>query len=228
MLTFFFGTTLDRDWKIFDFIRSIKDEKKIPTVIEKSEVQSILNSIRTQHNYVYFLLVYSCGLRASEAVNLKPENIDSKRMKVTIVKGKGKRTREVPLPKFTLDKLREYWATHRNPNFIFPAVGKSMKDGSDSKRPMLLSSVRDALRKVVAELNTKKHVTTHTFRHCYATHLLDEGVNLRLVQLFLGHESITTTCKYLHVTSFGLENVTSVMNNIFDKKLDNKKGDNDA
>lgn len=124
-------------------------------------------------------------------------------MVIRIEKAKGKRTREVPLPAFTLKKLREYWITHRNPNLIFPAIGQGMKDGPTASKPMLLSSLRDVLSKARTDLKVPQKVTPHTLRHCYATHLLDAGVNIRMVQLFLGHANITTTCIYLHVTKNG-------------------------
>jgi len=144
-----------------------------------------------------------------------PSDIDSKRMMLTIRKSKGKRTREVPLPEFTLEKLREYWVTHKNPNFIFPFLGQNLKEGSAATRHMRKDSVHEALKKVREELGLKKKVTPHTLRHCYATHLLDAGVNIRMVQKFLGHSSIKTTCMYLHVTKFGLEKSVKVMASIF-------------
>jgi len=207
-----------RDWAIFDLVRSNKNEKTIPLIIDRNIVWKIINSIRTPHNYTYFLLIYTCGLRAGEALRLTPKDIDSNRMVVRIVKSKGKRTREVPLPQFTLDMLRKYWATHRNPNFIFPAVGQNMKGAPTANRHMLLSSIQDVLRKVCHDLKLMQKITPHTFRHCYATHLLDAGVNIRMVQLFLGHANITTTCIYLHVSKNGMSQAVKIAADIFGGK----------
>jgi len=122
---------MSRDWAVFDLVRSSKNEKKIPVIIDREVVWQLINSVRTIHNYTFFLLLYTCGLRSSEALRLRPRDIDAKRMMIRIVMSKGKRTREVPLTLFTLLKLRQYWATHRNPNFIFPAVGQNMNQSYD-------------------------------------------------------------------------------------------------
>lgn len=216
--TFFFKTTMSRDWAVFDLVRSSKNEKKIPVIIDREVVWQLINSVRTIHNHTFFVLLYSCGLRSSEALRLTPKDIDAKRMVIRIVKSKGKRTREVPITLFTLLKLRHYWATHRNPNFIFPAVGQNMKGASTATKHMVLSSIQDVLRKAAQELKLTQKITPHTFRHCYATHLLDAGVNIRMVQLFLGHANIMTTCIYLHVSKNGLSQAVIVITDIFGGK----------
>ncbi len=116
---FFFKTTMSRDWAVFDLVRSSKNEKKIPVIIDRDVVWQLINSVRTIHNYTFFLLLYSCGLRSSEALRLKPKDIDAKRMMIRIVMSKGKPTREVTITSFTLLKLRKYWATHSNPYLFF-------------------------------------------------------------------------------------------------------------
>ena len=116
---FFFKTTMSRDWAVFNLVRSSKNEKKIPVIIDREVVWQLINSVRTLHNHTFFVLLYSCGLRSSEALRLTPKDIDAKRMMIRIVMSKGKRTREVPFTSFTLLKLRKYWATHRNPYLFF-------------------------------------------------------------------------------------------------------------
>jgi integrase/recombinase XerD len=215
---FFFKVTMSRDWAIFYLVRSSKNEKKIPVIIDREIAWQLINSIRTIHNHTFFLLLYTCGLRSSEALRLKPKDIDAKRMVIRIVMSKGKRTREVPITPLTLLKLRQYWVTHRNPNFIFPAVGQNMKGGPTATKHMILSSTQDVLRKACHELKLTQKITPHTFRHCYATHLLDAGVNIRMVQIFLGHAHIMTTCIYLHVSKNGMTQALKVVIDIFGDK----------
>ena len=214
-LAFFFKVTMSRDWAVFDLVRSSKNEKNIPVIIDRDTVWQLINSVRTIHNYTFFLLLYTCGLRSSEALRLKPKDIDAKRMMIRIVMSKGKRTREVPLTTLTLLKLRAYWLTHRNPDFIFPAVGQNMKGASTANKHMVLSSIQDVLRKAAQELKLTQRITPHTFRHCYATHLLDAGVNIRMVQMFLGHANIMTTCIYLHVSKNGMSQAVKIVTDIF-------------
>lgn len=211
---------MSHDWAVFDLVKSSKNEKKIPVIIEYDTVWQLINSVRTLHNYSFFILLYTCGLRSSEALRLRPKDIDAKRMMIRIEMSKGKRTREVPVTSFTLLKLRQYWATHRNPNFIFPAGGQNMKGAPTATKHMVLRGIQDVLRKAVQELKLTQKITPHTFRHCYATHLLDAGVNIHMIQLFLGHANIKTTCIYLHVTKNGMSQAVKVITDIF--------GDDDA
>jgi site-specific recombinase XerD len=121
-------------------------------------------------------------------------------MLVHIHRGKGAKDRYVPLPKRTLELLRIYWKEHRNPKLIFPAPERSGTHCSHNDRPMPICSVQNVLRDVVRELKLKKRISPQTLRHSYATHLLEAGVNLRLIQEYLGHTSPKTTCIYTHIT----------------------------
>lgn len=164
----------------------------------------------------FFILVYTCGLRSSEALALTPMDIDSAKGCVRVIKSKGKRTREVPIVLSTIMILREFWLTHRNPLFIFPATSRNKKNAGISTKSMPLKTAQDVFRDIRTELKITKKITIHTLRHCYATHLLDAGVNIRMVQMFLGHASIQTTCIYLHVTKYGLKESKKVINKLFD------------
>ena len=124
---------------------------------------------------------------------------------VHVHRGKGAKDRYVPLPPRTLLMLRDYWATHRNPVWVFPATGRNHKGGPSATQPMGKASVQGALRRVVLQLGMRKTISVHTLRHSYATHLLEAGVNLRLIQQYLGHSSLQTTTVYLHLTSTGQE-----------------------
>jgi integrase/recombinase XerD len=147
------------------------------------------------------------------------EIIDSKRMVVHIHRGKGARDRLVPLPLSTLMALRLYYATHRNPIWIFPSEGKDHTKASTADVPMSESSVQGCIKKLLSLLGWEnRSISTHTLRHCYATHLLEAGVNLRLIQKYLGHAYLTTTMIYLHVTTVGEEAAITMINLIMKRK----------
>jgi integrase/recombinase XerD len=122
-------------------------------------------------------------------------------MMVHVHRGKGAKDRFVPLPTTTLEALREYWATHRHRIWLFPATGRDHGQAARADGPMERSSVQGALRRVVRDLGFRKAISIHTLRHSYATHLLEAGVNLRLIQQYLGHSSLQTTMVYLHLTA---------------------------
>jgi integrase/recombinase XerD len=159
------------------------------------------------------------GLRLQEALHLEVSDIDSKRMLVHVHRGKGAKDRLVPLPESTLLALREFYATHHNPTLIFPAEGRNHKQAKTAKRPMSPSSVQLVIETVLEQLKwDQRGISTHTLRHCYATHLLEAGVNLRLIQKYLGHASLTSTMIYLHVTTVGEEDAIAKINLLMKRK----------
>ena len=186
-----------------------------PTVLSIDEVRSILKTARMPQVKAFLTTVYSCGLRLSEALSLEVSDIDRERMTLRVRDGKGSRERYIPLPHSTYEVLREYWKTHRNPRLIFPALGRNRDQGHTAQKPMAISSVQGALRRVMSQLpKIQKHVTMHTLRHSYATHLLEAGVNIRLVQQYLGHSSLVTTMIYLHVTDLGNDDASGRINRL--------------
>ncbi len=212
-IKFFYTKTLPMDWETLRLLK-IKRLTTPPTVLGIDEVRLILNTARTPQLKTFLTTVYSCGLRLSEALNLQVSDVDSARMTLRVL-GKGSKERFVPLPESTLEILREYWVTHRNPRLLFPALGRRRNQGRTAERPMAIGSVQGALRRVMAELpKIQKHVTTHTLRHSYATHLIEAGVNIRLVQQYLGHASLVTTMIYLHVTDQGNDDATGRINRL--------------
>jgi integrase/recombinase XerD len=136
---------------------------------------------------------------------LQVADIDSARMVVHVHRGKGAKDRYIPLPVRTLQMLRQYWVSHRNQVWLFPATGRDHDEASAASGPMARSSVHGAMKRVVQQLGFRKRITIHTLRHSYATHLLEAGVNLRLIQQYLGHSSLQATMVYLHLTSLGQE-----------------------
>ena len=161
----------------------------------------LFNSIKTPHIYAYLRTVYSCGLRLSEALHIRPGDIDRAGGRLHIRQGKGSKDRKVVLPPLTLEMLGRYWLRHRNPRWLFPALGKDGKGGPTAEQPMSITAVQGGLRRHLKRAGiTKSRVTIHTLRHSYATHLLEAGVPLTVLQQQLGHEKIETTLRYVHLS----------------------------
>ena len=203
-IKFFYSHTTPRDWPTLRRLR-VRREKKLPDVLSVDEVRQLIAAVRTPHNRTFFWTVYSLGLRLGEGLHLQVRDIDSARMMVHVHRGKGAKDHYVPLPSHTLTSLRAYWITHRHPVWLFPATGRDHGQATVADRPMERSSVQGALRRVVRDLKLRKTISMHTLRHSYATHLLEAGVNLRLIQLYLGHSSLHTTMVYLHLTQVSHE-----------------------
>jgi site-specific recombinase XerD len=199
-IKFFFERTLDRQWKTLDFLRPPK-EKKLPVVLSQQEVARLLSCIHIQEYRVCLTLIYSCGLRLLEGVRLQVKDIDGNRKMLHICLAKGGKDRYVPLPDASLEMLRRYWQTHRNPIWMFPALRGDGSRMAEARGPMCETSVQRALRAAWIESGIHKKASVHTLRHSYATHLLEAGVNLRIIQTYLGHASPTTTAIYTHLTS---------------------------
>lgn len=201
-IKFFFENTIKRPWPTLLFIRP-GHEKKLPVVLSRDEVRAILSNLELLRYRVCLTTIYACGLRISEGINLRIEHIDSARgfIHVQGSKGKmGKKDRYVPLPKKTLQLLRQQWKSHRNKVWLFPSAGHSGKDMPYATRPISKSSVNSAFRKALKTAGISKKATVHSLRHSWATHLLEAGVNLRLIQVWLGHKSPSTTSIYTHLT----------------------------
>ena len=195
-LKFFYHYTLKRRWPILDFVKPEK-ARKLPVVLSREEVREVLGCVRKAHYRVCLSTIYSCGLRLGEGVGLQVREIDSRRMQLHIRQGKGGKDRYVPLPERTLEQLRWYWRGHRNPVWLFPG----QKGGSSAQHAQNESGVRRALKAAVKERGLNKVVTVHSLRHSYATHLVEAGVNLQLVQRYLGHNSLSATYVYVHLTA---------------------------
>jgi site-specific recombinase XerD len=203
-IKFFYSHTTPRDWPTLQRLR-VRKEKRLPDVLSVDEVRRLIAAVRTPHNQAYFWTVYSLGLRLEEGLHLQVGDIDSERMMVHVHRGKGAKDRYVPLPGRTLTVLRQYWATHRHPEWLFPATSRDGQQTARADQPMTRSSVQKAMSRVVQELKFRKAISIHSLRHSYATHLLEAGVNLRLIQQYLGHSSLNTTMVYLHLTTASQE-----------------------
>ena len=212
-IKFYFVNVLKHNWHTLALINA-KRPKSLPVVLSLSQVWSILNTVQTPQNKAYLTAVYTCGLRLHEGLHLQVADIDSQRMRIHVHRGKGAKDRYVPLPSHTLAVLRGYWRIHRNSAWIFPRLGHSGKLGPTATRPMDASSVRGALSRVLVQLKFKKRVTVHTLRHSYATHLLEAGVNIRRIQQYLGHRSLSSTMVYLHLTTQGHQRAYGIIDNL--------------
>jgi site-specific recombinase XerD len=216
-IRFFFEQTLNRKWTIFNLVRPAP-EHKLPVVLSLEEVREILNRVRLLRYRVCLSTIYACGLRLQEGIRLAVPDIDSARMMIHVRHGKGNKDRYVPLPQRTLELLRDYWSTHRNPVLIFPAEGRDHINLSKATEPMSKSSVQDAFRAALKQSGINKRASVHTLRHSWATHLLEAGVHLRLIQEYLGHNSPATTSVYTHLTvkaeQLGAEAINRVIDNL--------------
>jgi len=202
----FYTKTLVQDWPILGQVK-FKREDTLPTILSVQEVRLILDSIPEFHNLAFFLTLYSLGLRLQEALNLQIGDILTDRGLVHVHLGKGAKDRVVPLPLVTLQTLREYYRVHRNPKWLFPALGhENGKYAHTAKSPRSGGSVQEALGRTLKRLKFKKHVHPHVFRHAYATHLLEANVPIRHVQKILGHKTLRSTMVYLHVTTEAQDN----------------------
>lgn len=207
--------TLYRDhlgisWKIWSKIK-IKREEPLPHVLTRGEVARLLGTFRDGRYRAYFTVVYQCGLRMSEALSIKPQHIDSQRLTLRVVNGKGGKQREVPISPELLQRLRTFWKSHRNPDWLFPGTGRGWKSSGISLRdalhrsdhPMTKASVWAAIKVAKAECGlsrTHEKLTIHTLRHSYATHMLEAGTSVRQVAAYLGHSSLKPVMVYLHLT----------------------------
>jgi integrase/recombinase XerD len=175
--------------------------RKLPKVLSKEEVKAILVAHGNSKHRMMLSLVYACGLRSGEWLNIKPGDIDSRRGIIFIRQGKGRKDRIVPLPQKLLDPLRDYYKAYRPTHWLF----EGQKPGTRYS-PKSLQSV---LKQAVNKAGIRKKVTLHWLRHSYATHLLESGTDLRYIQELLGHKSSRTTEIYTHVSTKNIQDIKS-------------------
>jgi integrase/recombinase XerD len=215
-LRLFYRDHLKRvDWRCWAQIK-IKRLGALPTVLSREEVRQLLSSVRVARFRAIFALMYHCGLRVGEACRIEVTHLDKERGVLRVLNGKGGKHREVPIAPEMLERLRTWWKQHRNARFLFPGIGRGWKEKYHDQakalrlttEPMSESSVQLAMKMAVADARLKKKgVCCHTLRHSYATHLLEEGVSVRQLQVYLGHSQLETTIIYLHLTTIS-ENKT--------------------
>ena len=203
---FFYETTLERPLEVFDRIR-IKRGRSLPVVMNRAEVGRLLSEVRMPKYHTGILLGYTCGLRISEVLGLTVSDIDGERRQLRVRRGKGRKDRYVPLSNRVLARLRGYWNEARPSGLLFPS--RYVPD-----KPMHAKGLQCAVRAAATAAEISKHVTFHTLRHCFATHLLECGVDLRTIQELMGHKSPETTAIYTHVTTMTLERLSRALDEL--------------
>jgi integrase/recombinase XerD len=194
--------TLGRPEWLADIPRP-KGERKLPVVLSRDEVQRLFATVTNLKQRALFMVAYDAGLRLSELINLRIEDIDSGRMVIRVRQGKGKKDRYARLTPGLLELLREYWRAYLPETLLFP--------GARPNKPYALATPGQLLKKVCRKAGITKRVSMHTLRHSFATHLLEAGTNLRVIQELLGHDKIQTTSLYTHVSIEELRVAPSTM-----------------
>lgn len=184
----------------FSIIYPTRNTEYLAVILSKEEITSIIKSIENKKHKTIIAVIYGLGLRISEAVNLEVFDIDSNRMLVHIKNAKGKKDRMVMLPNNLLMMLREYFKIYKPQKYLFEGLkGAKYSD----------TSIRKILKKAADSVNINKKITVHTLRHSFATHLLENGTDIRIIQKLLGHKSINTTLQYVKVAQSTIQNVKS-------------------
>lgn len=191
-LRFLYHVTLQKDWAIQHIVRP-KSPKRLPQVLALEEVAQFLDPIKNIKHRAMLVTAYSAGLRLSEVARLRVVDIDSKRMVIRVVAGKGRKDRYVMLSPTLLTLLREYWKAVRPKEWLFPGVNPD--------RHITAGSIGKACTRAWKASGLQKKVTMRMLRHSFATHLLEGGTNIRTIQVLLGHRSLNTTATYTHVAT---------------------------
>ena len=197
----FWEKSLRRPWPAEVELVRANPQFKLPVVLSAREVRLILTKVELPDHRAALATLYSCGRRLGEGLRLPVKDVDAGRMLLHIRAGKGNRDRYVPLPERTLHLLRAHWKTHRHPTLLFPAKGHSGRGAGTATEPMCRSTLQRGFRLALQASGIKKDAHVHTLRHSYATHLLEQGENLRQLQVNLGHSSPVITARYAHLTS---------------------------
>jgi integrase/recombinase XerD len=190
-IQFFFLKTLKRPYLKEEFPYP-KAPRRLPEILSQEEVARIIDSAANLSHRAMLMTLYSTGLRRAELVRLKVEDIDSKRMVIHVHLGKGSKDRDVPLSQKLLETLREYWRRVKPKTYLFP--------GRREDEPLTTKAVWHACHGAVERAGIHKKISPHSLRHCYATHLMESGADLRTIQLLLGHADIKHTIVYLHLS----------------------------
>lgn len=211
-IKFFFEQTLGREWKTLDLVRP-RPEKKLPVVLNRQQVRRILGEVTVPSYRACLTTIYACGLRLREGTRLRVADVDGQR-RMLHIHGKGNKDRYVPLPEPTLNMLRAYWKTHRSQQWLFPATFGGCHQSVNLAAAVHPSTLQRAFRLALERSGIPKEARVHTLRHSYATHLLEVGINLRIIQANLGHSSARTTQVYTHLTREVRDTLTDPLNRL--------------
>ena len=208
-LRFFFVKTLKRH-QFREFLPYPKDHRRLPTVLSPEEVSRLINAAGTLFRRTLLMTLYGTGMRRSELAHLKVGDIDSQRMIIRVVAGKGGKDRDLPLSPTLLETLREYWRWRKPKLYMFPTRTR----GLPIEEPISDKTVWIACSEAARRAGINKRVTPHTLRHSWATHLLEAGTDLRTIQVLLGHGDLETTAQYLHLSRRHLQAVSNPLDGL--------------
>ena len=215
---FLFGVTLRRP-DIADQIQYIREPQKIPLVLSPEEVKRLLTAAKRLKARVLLSLAYGCGLRAAEVVSLKVSDIDSAQMVIRIEQAKGRKDRCVMLSADLLRLLRQWWKAARPQGWLFPGV--------DPIKPMTTRQLNRHFHEAAAAAGIKSGATLHTLRHSFATHLLEDKVDIRIIQALLGHDKLDTTAHYTRVATAMIAKIVSPLDQLGKQNRKSKRGKKD-
>ena len=204
-LRFLYTHTLNRKIPM-ERIPFPRRERKLPLILSREEVKGLLQAPADLRHRALLAILYGCGLRVSELVELKVSDIDSARNVLRVRHGKGRKERQTLLPTKLLELLRCYWRNQRPTDWLFPSA--------DSTRPISPKAVYLTCRKAAQRAGISKPIHPHSLRHAFATHLLEAGVNLRTIQILLGHANLETTARYLHVADVAVRSTASPLDSL--------------
>jgi site-specific recombinase XerD len=209
-LRFFFTKTIKKAWSVAETPYP-KRTRKLPGILSPEEVAHLIDSARTHFHRIVLMTLYGTGARRAELAHLQIPDIDSRRMVIHIRGGKGRKDRDVMLSPTLLEALRDYWrGLQRKPTcWLFPG-GR----GHTAKHPITPKAVYYACHKAAQHAGLQNRVHPHTLRHCFATHLLENGADLRTIQLLLGHEDLKDTIIYLHLSQRHLNATASPLDSL--------------
>ena len=200
-LRFLYNVTLQKHWVLKDVLPAPKIPDTLPVVLSPEEVLRFLESMEHIKHRTILTVCYAAGLRISEAVHLKPVHIDSQRMVIRIEQGKGQKDRYVMLSVRLLETLRHWWRTERPQHWLFP--------GKRADKPITRHAVEKACQEAYSRCGISKPITPHSFRHAFAVHMLENGTDVRTIQLLMGHRSLSTTTIYLRIATTKVCSATS-------------------
>jgi integrase/recombinase XerD len=208
-LRFFFVKTLKR-YQFRDFLPYPQDRRRLPTVLSREEVSHLINAAGNLFRRTLLMTLYGTGMRRAELAHIKVSDIDSQRMIIRVVAGKGGKDRDLPLSPALLETLREYWRWRKPKPYLFPTrtLGRRLD------QPISDKTVWIACSEAARRAGISKRVTPHTLRHSWATHLLEAGTDLRTIQVLLGHGDLETTAQYLHLSQRHLQTVVNPLDGL--------------
>jgi integrase/recombinase XerD len=206
-LRFFYHHILHRDWMI-EHIPYPRHEDKLPVVLSPAQVAAVFEATPNLKHRTILMTIYAGGLRVSEVTHLRLSDIDSQRQVICVHQGKGRKDRQVMLSPKLLEVLRIYWKSYRPTVWLFP--------GESAERPVSSETVWRICRQAGAAAHLSKPISPHTLRHCFATHLLEEAIDLRRIQVLLGHRNLKTTARYLHVSNLAVRTTVSPLDQLPD------------